>query len=108
MSVIVECFRQLGDRKADPIIDEMIVTESMARSRGKAYLDKSYYMIKTRSLRVPLKNNSMTPSKWITATDGMLGLDATKLKIKSASINISREAVWTDLTTETYSELVTT
>lgn len=106
MAIIVTCKRGGGDREAPPINDSLIINEYMATLRGKRFLDDpgqgGYYSAKARSLKFRHKGASVVPGSWITVSDSHLGLDSTKLKVKSYSITITPTAVWAQADTETY------
>ena len=115
MSIIVRCRRNSGDKEAPSISDSLIITESMAVSRGKRFLDDpgqgAYYLTKKRSLRVPhnmsgeVAINHIEPGKWVTVTDGKLGLASQKVKIKAYNVTITPTSVWGSMETETYEEM---
>jgi len=106
MSIIVKCTRSTGDREGPSINDSLITSTSVATSRGKRWLDDNYYLVKNRSLKVPHKL-SVVPGNWITVTDGKLGLNNQKLKVKSYKISITRNSVWATMETEQYEEFST-
>lgn len=105
--VIVRCVRSTGDREAPSINDALIVTQNDAVKRGKRWLDENYYLVKKRPMKVPHKSSSIVPRTWVTVTDGKLGLNAQKVKVKSYAITITAVSVWATMTTEQYSEFTT-
>ncbi len=106
--ISVKCVRGAGDRESPPISDQMLTTENMAVKRGKRYLDDpsmgGYYVVTKRTLTTVHKSNEVLPTKWIAVTDSHLGLQATKLKVKEYSIEISPSSVWATIATEQYRE----
>lgn len=106
MAITVKCIRSDGDREASSISDSLIVTENMAKQRGKRFLDDpsqgGYYLVKKRTLKVPHKGAGVVPGTWITVSDSHLGLRNQRLKVKSYTINITRKSVWATIETEQY------
>jgi hypothetical protein len=106
MSVIVKCIRGSGDVEAPPIGDPVLSTESVAKLRGKRFLDDpeqgAYYTTKRRVMRTPHRGASVKPRTWITVTDSHLGLTLKLLKVKSYSIAITQNSVWATMETEQY------
>jgi len=107
MAIIVRCVRSTGDREGPSINDSLITSTAAATSRGKRWLDDNYYLVKRRSLKVPHKISSIDPGDWITVSDGKLGLNSKKLKVKSYKITITPKAVWATMETEQYEEFST-
>lgn len=108
MAIIVKCQRSTGDREGPSINDSLITSNPVAVLRGKRWLDDpsqgAYYLVKKRSLKVPHKGTSILPGTWITVTDGKLGLNSKKLKVKSYNIAITPKGVWATVETEQYEE----
>jgi len=108
MSTIVKAIRGTGDREGPSINDALIVTENDAAKRGKRWLDDpsqgAYYLTKKRSLKVPHKGPTIIPGTWITVSDGKLGLNNQKLKVKSYTISITPKSVWATIEAEQYEE----
>jgi len=104
MPIIIKCIRGSGDTEAPSINDALITTEHDAVKRGKRWLDDNYYLIKKRSLKVPHKASTVVPGRWITVSDGKLGMTNKKLKIKSYTITITPKSVWASIDTEEYLE----
>lgn len=106
MAIIVTCKRGSGDREAPSISDSLIINQHMATLRGKRYLDDpdqgGYYSAKARTLRSRHKGALVVPGSWITVSDSHLGLDSTKLKVKSYTISMTRSSVWGTVETESY------
>ena len=107
MSITVKCTRSSGDREGPSINDSLITSTADATSRGKRWLDDNYYLVKKRSLKVPHKGPLINPGDWITVSDGKLGLNSKKLKVKSYKITITPKAVWATMETEQYEEFST-
>ena len=115
MSIIVKCKRASGDVEAPSISDSLIISETMAVSRGKRFLDDpdqgAYYLTKKRNLRVPhnisgeVATDHIEPGGWVTVTDGKLGLASQKVKIKAYNVTITPTSVWGSMETETYEEM---
>ena len=107
-SIVVECIRGAGDVPAPIISDRMIVTESMAVTRAKRFLDDpnqgGYYTTIKRTLQTTHKSSEVLPTKWIAVTDSHLGLRSDKLKVKEYNINITPNSVWANIVTEQYKE----
>lgn len=108
MPIIVKAVRGTGNREGPSINDALIVTKNDAAKRGKRWLDDpsqgAYYLTKKRSLKVPHKGPTIIPRTWITVSDGKLGLNNQKLKVKSYAISITPNAVWATIETEQYEE----
>jgi len=109
MAIIVKCKRGSGDREASEISDPLIVTNYMAALRGKRFLDDpdlgAYYRTVQRTLSVPhTPAGDVLPGKWVSVTDGHLGLSGSLLKIKNYTINITPTSVFAQVETEEYSE----
>ena len=107
MSVIVKTIRGTGDREGPSINDSLITSTAAATSRGKRWLDDNYYLVKKRSLKVPHKGSNINPADWITVSDGKLGMNRKKLKVKSYKITITPKAVWATMETEQYEAFTT-
>jgi len=107
MSIIVRCVRSTGDREGPSINDSLITSTADATSRGKRWLDDNYYLVKKRSLKVPHKGSNINPGDWVTVSDGKLGLNSQKLKVKSYKVNITPKGVWATMETEQYEEFST-
>jgi hypothetical protein len=108
MPIIIKAVRGTGDREAPSINDALITTNGVATARGKRWLDDpsqgAYYLVKKRTLKVPHKGSDIPPRSWITVTDGKLGLNNQKLKVKSYNTTITPTGVWATIETEQYSE----
>jgi len=108
MSIIVRCVRGDGSCEGPSINDALIVTENDAAKRGKRWLDDpaqgAYYLTKKRTLKVPHKGPMIIPRTWITVSDGKIGLNNQKLKVKGYTISITQKSVWATVETEQYEE----
>lgn len=108
MPIIVKAIRASGNREGPSINDALIVTENDAAKRGKRWLDDpsqgAYYLTKKRSLKVPHKGPTIIHRTWITVSDGKLGLNNQKLKVKSYAISITPSSVWATIEAEQYEE----
>ena len=112
MAIIVKCRRGSGGREATEISDPLLVTNYMAALRGKRFLDDpgegAYYKTIQRTLRVPhTPAGDVLPGRWITVTDGHLGLDAEDMKVTGYDINITPTSIFATVRTESYSEFET-
>jgi hypothetical protein len=111
MAIIIRCTRETGDREGPSINDALVTSNAAATARGKRWLDDpsqgAYYLTKKRDLKVPHKGSNINPGDWITVTDGKLGLNDQKLKVKSYNINITPTGVWAAIETEQYEEFTT-
>jgi len=109
MSIIVTCKRGDGDREAPTINDSLIVTENMATSRGKRFLDDpgqgGYYLVKERSFQVPIYADDILPNSWLTLTCSQLGINAEVVKVKNRTLTITPKSIWLNLDTEQFVEL---
>ncbi len=105
-AVTVKCHRGDGNVTAPDINDALIVTESMAVTRGKRFLDDpnqgGYYSAVKRRLKVPHKSPDVVPGSWITVTDSKLGLLDTALKVLAVSVTITKSSVWAEVEAESY------
>ena len=109
MAIIVKCKRGSGDREASEISDPLIVTNYMAALRGKRFLDDpdegAYYRTVRRTLSVPhTPAGDVLPGKWISVTDGHLGMSNKLLKVTGYTINISPTSIFAQVDAEDYSE----
>ena len=116
MAVLIKCTRGKGDREAPSIQDTLIFTDAMAKARGKRFLDDpdqgGYYLTKNRTIKVPHKvvgegaSELIVPGKWVSVTDGKLGLQSKSLKIKSYRISLSTSppSAWGVMETQEFSE----
>lgn len=52
-AVSVKVVMGKGDKECDPIDDDLIITDSIAVTRGKAFLDDNYYLKRKFTFRVP-------------------------------------------------------
>lgn len=109
MAVIVRCIRGSGNKEGPPIHDSLIVTEDMARLRGKRYLDDpsqgKYYTTLTYSVSVPHQSDTnmlLRPRQWITINVGNLG--TVIAKIKSHTVNINRTEMRGMLAVQIYND----
>ena len=108
MSIIVTCKRGDGDREAPTINDTLIVTENMAASRGKRFLDDpaqgGYYLTRKRSIKVPVYSDEIVPNAWLNLSCSQIGISEEIVKIKNCSLTIKSDSIWLDLDTESYEE----
>jgi len=109
MAIKVKCKRGSGDREAQDISDALLITDYMATLRCKRFLDDpeqgGYYRTTKRSLRVPHSPSGVVmPGRWVTITDGHLGLSDTQVKVKSCTIELTKDSVFATMETEEYDE----
>jgi len=114
MSVVVNCIRGNGVKRADAIFEPLLVTENMATTRGKRFLDDpsqgAYYKTTKRTFKVPHRvdgggsTGHIEPGCWVTVTDGKTGLQNKNLKVIEYTINIDQSGVWANMVTEEYNE----
>ena len=108
MQVLVKCVRSAGNSEAPDITNNLITSDSMAKARGKRFLDDpnqgKYYLTKRRTIRVPHKGE-ITPGNWVTVTSKHLNLSNVLLKVVNYSFTITHEGVWGVIDTEQYVEV---
>lgn len=106
MAQIYRYFYPPGTTSADDITDPMIVSQAMATSRGKRFLDDGnqggFYLRRAYSQKVPHKTHLAVPGKWVSETVSKLGISAQKLKIKSYRIVGSPAGAWAEMEIESY------
>ena len=109
--VLVKCVRGYGDKEGEEITNSLIVTESMAVSRGKRYLDDpsqgGYYQVKTRAFKVPHKGSAIVPGAWVTISNGDLNLSETPVRVKQYSLTITPKSIMAMMTTEEFVDVET-
>lgn len=85
--ISVLCIRGTGDRQAPDIIDELISTERIARLRGSAFLDETYYNRSRRTVRAPFAD--IRDGQIVDVRDGRIG--GGKFRVTSSTIEVIRE-----------------
>jgi len=109
--VLVKCVRGYGDKEGEEISNSLIVTESMAVSRGKRYLDDpsqgGYYQVKTRTFKVPHKGSVVVPGTWVSISNGDLNLSDTPVRVKSYSLTLTPNSIFGSLVTEEFVDVET-
>ena len=85
----IYCTRGLGDKELSSIDDELVITDFMAVKRGKAEIDKQWYLQHIQNLEVPFKKNdngnALLDGDIIEVSDPFFGISG-KRKIKSINI----------------------
>lgn len=87
--------RGAGDKEAQPIEDERIVTEQMAIRRGANFINESYYRVLGRSLRVPHREG-INDRKIAEVSENKIPIVGNN-RIRSVTINLTPKGIWNDL-----------
>ncbi|MHA1401870.1 MAG: hypothetical protein ACTSQE_16085 [Candidatus Heimdallarchaeaceae archaeon] len=86
----IYCKRGLGDKELSSIDDELIITNFMATKRGKAEIDKQWYLQHIQDIEVPFKKadngNPLLDDNIVEISDPFFGISG-KRKIKRIVIS---------------------
>ncbi len=55
--ISIICVRGARDKEANPISDEMLISDDMAIRRGTYEIDKQWYIVKNQTINTPYKTN---------------------------------------------------
>lgn len=100
MAISVLVKRGAGDRQAPPVRDSMIVVEAMAIARARSDLDRGWYIVKRRDLRVP-HDPTIDEGQDAYVYSARLGIAGAQ-RITAVTVSFEPGGAWDSVTVEEY------